>query len=150
MTFFVDSTPPEISNVSGLEEKIVNAAGQTVDFEVFDAMGVKRVTVYVNEREIPVDDTDSEVTVFRGTLTLPEGADQSVRLVAEDQAGNVTDTASTDFHPGFAFCDRITISTNFFVRLYANRRAFMGCVCVLAGTISLCMFFFMSKRRKEK
>lgn len=116
--FRVDTTPPEIQNVTGLEHAIVNAESQNVDFDVFDAIGLKKVTVYVDEKEAGSYDSFEDLVHFSGSAVISEGADQKVRFVIEDLAGNVTDTSEKSedghfvFQPEFDFIHSLTVSTN--------------------------------------
>ena len=154
--FRVDRTAPEITSVKGLEDAIVNATEQAVEFDVFDAMGLKRVTVYV-DGDVVADYEDPEDLInFTGSFKLDEGSNQHVRVVAEDIAGNVTDTDTADddgnyrFAPDFDFNRTVTVSTNFFIRWYANRPLFIGSVAGLSIILLGLIGAFAAKSKKEK
>ena len=154
MSFTVDTTVPEIRNIANLEETIINAQSVDVDYTIVDVGGLASVEVLVDGE--PVEDiTEFGDNAFNYTdsFTINESNDaQTVRLVATDRAGNVTDTASEDFDPGdlYAFHDTVTVSTNAFVRWYANKTLFWGTivgVIVVAGGV--CVIVVLARRKKE-
>ena len=132
IAFTVDTTAPEIRNIVGLDKKIVNAQEQAVRYTIVDIGGLKQVEVIVNgETADTITDFADDRNSFTGEFVLRERNDaQTVQLRVTDLAGNVTDTASGDFDPGerFVFNDTVTVSTNFFVRWYANTILFWGSV----------------------
>ena len=74
-----------------------------------------------------------------------------MRIVVEDLAGNITDTNSKNFSSVYAFNNSVTVSTNFFVRWYADKALFWGTIggfVVIAGGLSLLVI--MRKRKKEE
>ena len=153
ITFVVDNTLPELT-VMGLDEDIINASGDyTVQFIAFDAMQLQSVCVYVNDQLVAEylngrDFTDA--TEFTGEFRLNEGLYQKVRFVLTDKTGNVTDTDSEEYL-GAPFCKTVTVSGNFFVRLYANKPAFIsaivGVILLLAAAVMLPL---MARKRKNK
>lgn len=152
--FRVDRTPPEISSVVGLEKAIVNAAEQQVKFSVFDALGLQKVSVYVNGELVLETDNFEDLINYTNSITLGQGMNQNVRIVATDLAGNTTDTEYVDeqakytFDPNYDFVHNITVSTNVFVRWYANTKLFWSSiVLILAAAGGL--FFIIAKRRKK-
>ena len=154
--FHVDTTPAEITNVTGLENAIVNAESQAVNFDIFDAIGLKQVTVYVDDIKVGIYDKFEDLIHYSGSVTVYEGAEQKVRLVAEDLAGNITDTDEKDesgkytFQPEFAFARSITVSTNAFVRWYANRLLFWGTVGGIVAAAAVLFLVLFLKRQKEE
>lgn len=157
MMFRVDTTPPEITDVTGLEQAVVNGEERQVRFEVFDAIGLGQVTVYVDGVEEKRYRSFEDRTRCEGAVTLGEGAGRKIRLVAKDLAGNVTDTDAKDgggrykFQPEFAFVRNITISTSPLVRWYAKQRIFWRTM-LGAAAASLGIFGLIKriKRRKRK
>lgn len=152
ISFWVDSTAPEINSITGLEEQIVNAANVDVDYTVYDTIGLKSVTVYVSGKEIDrISDFSDDINNFSGRFTLYEDSQvQPVRLVVADLAGNITDTAASDFKSAYIFNSLVTVSTNFLVRLYADRMLFWGsiggCTALVCGSgIGIYVF----KRRRK-
>lgn len=153
MDFTVDTTKPEIRNIVNLDKPIVNAQTLDVDYTVVDVGGLQSIEVIVNGSTIDtITEFGDSAFNYSGSFTLNERSDaQTVQLKVTDIAGNVTDTASDDFSTNelYVFNDTITVSTNFFVRWYANQPLFWGSiggVVVLAGLI---WFLVAFKRRKK-
>lgn len=149
--FTVDNTPPEITSITGLEEPIIDASEQVVNYTVFDALGLKSIKVYVNG-ELLEEITDFEdPNNYSGSFTLYEKADiQNIRIVVEDQAGNITDTADDGFASAYSFNSNVTLSTNLFVRLQANPTLLWGSVAAITAALLLIAFFILLKRRKKE
>ena len=154
MSFTVDTTVPEIRNIANLEETIINAQSVDVDYTIVDVGGLASVEVLVDGE--PVEDiTEFGDNAFNYTdsFTINESNDaQTVRLVATDRAGNVTDTASEDFDPGdlYAFHDTVTVSTNAFVRWYANKTLFWGTIVgIIVVAAGACAIVAVVRRKKE-
>jgi hypothetical protein len=155
--FRVDTTKPEITNITGLENAIVNASGQDVVFNVFDAIGLKKVAVYVDGSAVRTFDRFDDLINFNGAMAIEEGSNQKVRFVAEDLAGNILDTDEKDgagnylFNPEFGFCRDITVSTNLFVRWYVNKPLFLGSIgIVMAVGMGLSLLLFLRNRKKKE
>lgn len=153
MDFTVDTTKPEIRNIVNLDKPIVNAQTLEVAYTIVDVGGLKSIEIIVNGSTIDtITDFGDNAFNYSGNFTLNESsAAQTVQIKVTDMAGNVTDTASDDFSTNdlYIFNDTITVSTNFFVRWYANQPLFWGSiggVVVLAGVI---WFLIAFKRRKK-
>lgn len=153
MNFTVDTTKPEIRNIVNLDKQIVNAQTLDIDYTIVDVGGLKSIEVIVNGSTIDtITEFGDSSFNYSGSFTLNESSDaQTVQLKVTDMAGNVTDTAADDFSTNdlYVFNDTITVSTNFFVRWYANKPLFWGSiggVVVLAGAI---WFLIAFKRRKK-
>ena len=153
MTFTVDTTAPEIRNIVGLDKKIVNAQEQLVKYTIVDVGGLKQVDVVVNGQTVDtITDFGNDLNSFSGEFTLSESNDaQTVQIKVTDLAGNITDTASDDFNPGelYVFNDVITVSTNFFVRWYANTALFWGSIGGVVVVTAAIWIFIAAKRKKE-
>jgi hypothetical protein len=149
--FRVDSTTPEITNITDLEKKSYNANSITVNFTVFDRIGLAKVTAYVNNKSAAEFATFEDKNEFSGSFEITEGANQSIRIVVEDLTGNITDSNAENFDSAFVFNKNITVSTSFWVRFRANDTMFFySIIGISILAIGLLTFIFIKKRHKVK
>lgn len=152
--FRVDSTVPEITSIIGLEKSIINAQKVKVKYNVFDAIGLKDVKVFVNDNQVgkTIESFDADLNNYSGSFVINERSSaQKVRVVVEDLAGNITDTNSKNFNSAYEFNKSVTISTNIFVRWYANKLLFWGSICgVVIILFGVLWFVFAVKNKKNK
>ncbi len=156
MNFTVDTKAPEIRNIVNLEEAIINAQTVDVKYTIVDVGGLKSIEVILNGETIDtITEFGDSAFNYSGQFTINESSSaQTVQLKVTDLAGNVTDTASDDFSTGdlYVFNDEVTVSTNFFVRWYANTGLFWGSiggVIVLAGA-AFALVAYKRKKKEEK
>jgi hypothetical protein len=146
--FSVDTTAPELLSVIGLENSIVKADSLEIDFTASDNVSLHKIQVYVDEQLIQ-EWNDLDGYSFTGSFIIPAGLERHVRIVIEDKAGNILDTDSEGFAPGYSWQD-VTVSTNPLLRFYANKPLFYSSLAaVVLGVAAVC-FFIISKKRKNK
>lgn len=151
--FRVDSTVPEITSITGLEESIVNNTELTISYTVFDAIGLKSIKVYVDGEVLEeITEFSTDFNNYQGSFTLEESeAKREIRIVVEDMAGNITDTDSEDFSSAYVFNSNVTITTNALVRFYANKPLFYGSIAGVVGVTALAGFgIHLRMKRREK
>ena len=129
--FSVDTTKPEVVKVTGLRQDTYSADKIQVDYEVFDAVGLENVKVFLSGKCIQEVTEFTDVTTYAGSFTIKEGMEQHIRFQVEDKAGNVIDSDSADdlsLGKIVDFEDTITVSTNVFIRWYADKTLFYGTI----------------------
>lgn len=155
ISFCVDTTPAEITKIEGLDSKVVNANSKKVSFDVFDSIGVKKIDVYVDDENVKSIDKFSNNINVTESFQIKDGANQHVRFVIEDLAGNITDTDEKDnagkyvFDPSYDFNRDVTVSTDFWVQMQAFKLPIIvttGAVAAIGGTVGATTFF---RRRKK-
>lgn len=150
--FYVDSTAPQLTSVSGLEERIVNATELEVSYTVYDTIGLASVQVKV-DGEIVDSATDfDDASNYSGKFTIYEkSSEQHVSFILTDKAGNVTESDAEGFEVPYTLEKDVTVSTNLFVRWFANKPLFFGGIggglAVLGGLGAL---LGLKKKKKVK
>lgn len=147
--FYIDSTKPTLDSVVGLEKSVVNASKQQVNYTASDSIALESITVYVNGEAVQSSD-EFEKAIYDGSVYIESGFQQNIRFVVKDKAGNVLDTDDETFAPSYTFNRVMTVSTNFFVRWYANKVLFWSSIAVIiaAGGVAA-VVFVMRKKKKE-
>lgn len=154
--FRVDSTAPEITSISGLENHIINAQEVTVKYNVYDTIGLDSVKVYVNEKEVDnIHDFTDDMNNYEGSFVLKEeDSVQNIRLVVQDKAGNTTDTSNEIFKQecAYTFNAQVTVSTNPFVRTMAwlQQHIFIIAVIIVCMGAAIGGIVHVIRRRKNK
>lgn len=147
--FAVDTTAPQLTSVTGLEKSLYNADSIPVSVWLLDNIGLAEIHVYSNDKEIAAW-TDLDGSELKDSFQVGSGLYQHIRFVATDKAGNVLDTDDPSFAPGFPFHSTITVSSNFFVRWYANRPVFIGSLVALIAVIAGVVLVLAKKKNKVK
>ena len=157
INFVVDTTAPEIRNIVNMDQEIVNAQSLDVKYTVVDVGGLKKIEVIVNDEAVDtVTEFGGSEFNYTGSFTINEmNNTQTVQLVVTDIAGNVTDTASESFTTNglYEFTSNVTVSTNAFVRWYANKPLFYGSIigtAVVAGGVPYSIQLFRKKKLSKK
>lgn len=153
ITFMVDSTAPEITSITGLEEAIVNATEQEVKYTIFDTIGLKSIKVLVDGKQFgdTITDFSADLNNYSGSFKLSEKSPaQKVQIIVEDLAGNITDTESETFTSEYVFNSKVTVSTNFFVRWYANKGLFSGSIAGFLALVAAIIFIVVKRRKKDE
>ena len=155
--FRVDSMPPEISSIAGLEESIINKHEARVIYRVFDSIALDSISLFIDGEEIErINDFGNDGNNYEGAFVLSESdSEHSVRLVVSDKAGNITDTASDGFREACAyrFNDRVTVSTDLFIRttaLIKENIVLVACITSAAAAFVIAAFAFgLNKNRND-
>lgn len=153
ITFMVDSTAPEITSITGLEEAIVNATEQVVKYTIFDTIGLKSIKILVDGKKVgdTITDFSADLNNYSGSFKLTEKSPaQNVQIIVEDLAGNITDTESETFTSEYVFNSKVTVSTNFFVRWYANKGLFWGSIAGFLALVAAIIFIVVKRRKKDE
>ena len=150
--FYVDSTAPQLTSVSGLEERIVNAPELEVSYTVYDTIGLASVQVKVDGEIVDTATDFDDASNYSGKFTINEkSSEQHVSFVLTDKAGNVTESDAEGFEVPYTLEKDVTVSTNLFVRWFANKPLFFGGigggVAVLGG---LGVLFGWKKKKTVK
>lgn len=155
MQFTVDTTAPEIRNIVNLDQEIINAQEINVKYSLVDIGGLNTVEIFVDDKNVDsISDFSESINEYSGEFTIKEKNEaQTVRIKVTDLAGNVTDTRSESFSSGdkYVFFDTVTVSTNVFVRWFANKPLFFGSIGGAVAVIcAISVFFTLRLRKKEK
>ena len=147
--FSVDTTAPELTSIVGLEKEIFEADSIAVRLFALDNVKLSSIVVYLNGAEHTRWD-DINAYSFEDQVIIPAGYEQHIRIVVTDAAGNILDTEDEAFAPGYEFNDTVTISTNMFLRFYANKPLFFGVIAVVVALIFFILFFLFKRKKKER
>lgn len=146
--FAIDTAAPVLTSVIGLEEPIVKADSLNVMFTAIDNIGLNSMTIYVDD-QIVAEWTELEGYSLEESFQITEGLERHVRVVLVDDAGNTMDTEKESFDPGYGWQD-VTVSSNFWLRYYANKPLFYGSIAVAVVLIGSWICFLVIKNRKKR
>lgn len=149
ITFSIDNEAPVLTSILGMEQPIIKANTQKVTLVAMDNVQLSEITVYINGEQIACWDN---IGNYEGeyTFEIPEILEGHVRIVVTDEAGNVLDTDDDSFAPGYGFHREITVSSNFFLRFYANKPFFFGAMGTIGAVIGTIFTVLFRKKKKEK
>ncbi len=94
LLFRVDGTEPEITGSAKTDESGILEEGENFAYTAYDTMGLTSLEVYVDGTLFgdAITEFGEDANHYTGTLSLPaNAAEQEVRFVAADRAGNVAD-----------------------------------------------------------
>lgn len=176
-TFIVDATKPQIVNVYSDDAELSgesineNLEKLIINYEISDNIAIGTIEVYdgltgsqIGETVIMDDyvkDAKSgesrSYTSYKGSFEIPDGArNDEVYFVITDKAGNIINTSSDNDDPNtlfdmsaFEFLRDITVSTNPFIRWYANRPLFWGTIGAAAAVVLGALLIVFLKKRKN-
>ena len=144
--FAVDNEAPSLTSISGLEELIYKADSISVDMTALDNVALESIIVYVDGKEV-ASWTEMDGYSAQESFIVGSGLEQHVRIVVTDKAGNILDTDDDSFSPGYLFVEEVTVSTNVFLRYYANKPLFFGS---LGGSAALAILLLILAWKKKK
>ena len=112
-------------------------------------MGLSSIKIYV-DGELYEEITEfSDPSNYDSVIKLVEmNTAQNVRIVVTDIAGNVSDTSADDFDSAYVMVDGVLVTTNAFVRWYANKPLFWGSIG--GGVAVFAVAIFLIARKKAK
>lgn len=175
-SFIIDSTKPQIVNVYSDQAELsgrsinVNLESLPINFEISDNIAIDTIEVYAGlDSTAPVETINMDeyvknsegsgnYTSYLGELTIDDGArNEEIYFVIKDKAGNEINTKSTNDDADtsydmstFEFLRNVTVSTNPFVRWFANKPLFWGSIGALAAIlIGVFLIIFFKKRKKN-
>lgn len=175
-SFIIDATKPQIVNVYSEQAELSgnsineNLESLPINFEISDNIAIDTIEVYVGlgsttpvetvnmDEYVENSEGNGNYTSYLGELTIDDGArNEEVYFIIKDKAGNEINTSSTNEDEAtnfdmsaFEFLRNITVSTNPFVRWYANKPLFWGSIGALAAiVIGVFLIIFLKKRKKN-
>jgi len=154
IVFRVDSTLPEITSIVGLENKNYSEETITVKFTVFDTIGLKSIKVFVGGDVVKeVNDFASDLNNYSGDFQIGQDKNnQTVQILVEDLAGNITDTDSEEFREtcAYTFNASVLVTTDAWARFVNNPVALWGTIAGIVAVIGAGVFVFIKVRKKAQ
>lgn len=139
VTFYIDKTAPLVS-LTGINEGMISTEKVEAQLYIADSLALAEYTVLVNGKEVDQAKFEGGEVESKTKFTVGYGKDQVVKIIVKDKAGNETIHEVGD----------ITISTDFFTKIYANKVLFYGLI-VTAGLLVVASggLIIASKRKKK-
>ena len=148
--FFVDRTAPQLTSVSGLEERVVNATELSVSYTVYDTIGLSSVQVLVDGQVADYADSFEDGSNYSGSFTLTEHSSaQHVSFVLTDKAGNVTESDAEHFEVPYPLEKDVLVTTNLFIRWFANKPVFFGSIAAFVAALTILILLIAKKKKKD-
>ncbi len=135
LRFTLDRTNPIISTNVEQENAIINADAFPVEIRLTEA-NVEEISVLLNDGEVTAEDLGDNTY----QVVVDAGSAQTLQVYAKDKAGNESTYDIVD----------LTVSTNPFVRFYANKPLFWGSVAGVVVLTGFVLFLVLWKRRKKE
>lgn len=148
LTFAIDNTAPTLPSIVGLEKSIYNGNELNVNLYAMDNVRLSEIRVYLNDTPIETW-SDLEDYSAERSFVIPAGMNQTVRIIVIDAAGNSLDTGKDEFAPGYKFNDTVTVSSNIFVRFFANKPLFYGTLLLLLAAGVFWIVLLLRERNQE-
>lgn len=135
LRFTLDRTNPIISTNVEQENAIINADSFPVEIRLTEA-NVEEISVLLNDGEVTAEDLGDNTY----QVVVDAGSAQTLQIRAKDKAGNESTYDIVD----------LTVSTNPFVRFYANKPLFWGSIAGVVVLTGFVLFLVLWKRRKKE
>ena len=150
IVFRVDTTKPEITSVVGLEVNSYNQEAITVNYTLFDTIGLKSVKILLNGQLIEeITEFNADLNNYNGTFQIGEATSaQTVQIIVEDLAGNITDTADETFTSAYAFNASVLVTTDWLAQYINNPWAVGGTVAGVVLVIMAIAFIIIRRTKK--
>lgn len=140
INFVVDMTPP-VNVITGVDQdEQYIAAERTIVVNYDDNIGMKGLTLYVNDEVVAEYDAD-DLQSAGGSIQYVATAEnywQQFKVVSNDLAGNVSEESTV----------RYLLTGNLLVQYYNNKPIFYGSLAILAALIVSLIIFI--KRKKHQ
>lgn len=146
VAFVLDNTDPLVQFINIEAGKTYNEEMRHVVFTPQDNLLLSKVQVFVDDEEVATWEGEELEKLLRGEGEFAFDLEESrkarnIKIVLIDAAGNENEEQEIN---------RVTVSTNLFIRIYNNKPLFYGLLAALIGGGGfLWWWFFIFKRRKD-
>ena len=146
VAFVLDNTDPLVQFINIEAGKTYNEEMRHVVFTPQDNLLLSKVQVFVDDEEVATWEGEELEKLLRGEGEFAFDLEESrkarnIKIVLIDAAGNENEEQEIN---------RVTVSTNLFIRIYNNKPLFYGLLAALIGGGGfMWWWFFIFKRRKD-